>query len=78
LNKTWDELKNEGSGHYKSGTTEPIDLYKAGDMFQDFATGNIIKYAFRSRREEQIDHDTLVKNMRKIIHYAELLMAESE
>lgn len=76
--KTWDDLKNEGSAHYKTGQTEPIDLYRAGDLFHDFAVGNIIKYAYRSRKQEGIDRETLVKNMTKVIHYAELIIAEKE
>jgi hypothetical protein len=76
--KTWSELKQEGSEHYKSGDVEPIDLYKAGEMFQDFALASIIKYAFRSRTEQAIDATTYRRNLTKIVHYAELLMAELE
>jgi hypothetical protein len=74
----WDELKKGGSAHYKTASTECIDLYRSGDMFHDFALASIIKYAFRSRREENIDTATLVKNLDKIIHYAELLKASVE
>ena len=74
--KTWAELKKEGSEHYKSGAVEPIDLYRAGNIFAEFALASIIKYAFRSRPEEGIDGETFKKNMGKIIHYAELLIAE--
>lgn len=73
--KAWDDLKREGSAHYKTGDVEPIDLYLSGDMFRDFALASIIKYAFRSRRAEGIDTATLEKNLNKIIHYAELLKA---
>ena len=76
--KSWDELKKEGSAHYRTGDVEPIDLYRSGDMFHDFALASIIKYAFRSRREENIDNGTFMKNMDKIIHYARLLKAEKE
>lgn len=75
--KTWDELKREGPDHYKTGTTEPIDLYRSGHMFQEFALASIIKYAFRSREEEQLDGATFIKNMDKIIHLASLLKADN-
>lgn len=75
--KSWDELKQEGSKHYKTGDVEPIDLYRSGDMFHDFALASIIKYAFRSRRSEGADRATFIKNMDKIIHYASLLKAEN-
>ena len=73
--KSWAELKQEGSGHYKTGEIEPIDLYRAGGILHDFAIGNIIKYAYRSRQGMNLDRETLEKNMEKIIHYAELVMA---
>jgi len=72
--KSWVECKQEGSAHYKTGEIEPIDLYRAGGMLRTFALASIIKYAFRSR--EVIDEETFMKNMDKIIHYAELLKAE--
>ncbi len=73
---SWDSLKNQGSSHYKTfGGTEPVDLYKSGEMFQDFALCSIIKYAFRSRREMKIDKELLLKNLDKIIDYAQKLKA---
>lgn len=75
--KSWDDLKREGSAHYKTGDVEPIDLYRAGGMFRDFALASIIKYAFRSRRAEGVDPAMLEKNLNKIIHYAELLKTAS-
>jgi hypothetical protein len=74
--KSWSELKQEGSSHYKTGEVEPIDLYRAGGMLRTFALASIIKYAFRSRPEEGIDEEKFMLNMDKIIHYAELLKAE--
>lgn len=73
--KSWSELKQDGSKHYKTNGVEPIDLYKSGDMFHDFALASIIKYAFRSRRDERADKAMIVKNLKKIIHYTELLLA---
>lgn len=73
--KSWSELKQDGSKHYKTNGVEPIDLYKSGDMFHDFALASIIKYAFRSRKGENLDNATFEKNLKKIIHYTELLLA---
>lgn len=73
--KTWSDLKQEGSAHYKTGDVEPVDLYLSGGMLHDFALASIIKYAFRSRRDEGLDEAMFMKNMDKIIHYAELLKA---
>lgn len=71
--KSWDELKAEGSAHYKTGGIEPIDLYRDLGIFRDFALCSIMKYAARNANSD----GGPVKNrdMRKIIHYAELLMA---
>ena len=72
---TWNELKSKGSEHYKTGGTEPVDLYVAGNMFHDFALCSIMKYAFRSRRERNLETDLLIKNLEKIIDYAQKLIA---
>lgn len=66
--KTWNELKQQGSAHYKTdGGVEPIDLYLSGYMFRHFALCSIIKYVFRNRNTEEP-----IKNsdMDKIIDYA--------
>ena len=73
--KTWDELKKEGSEHYQTGEIEPIDLYKSIGIFRDWAIGEICQHALRNRSSEK---EILSANdMKKIIHYAELLAAES-
>lgn len=72
LVSTWDELKKSGSNHYKTGGVEPIDLYRAGGMFRDFALCSIIKYAFRNRNPEE---PIFEKDMLKIIDYAQKLIA---
>lgn len=69
--KTWEQLKLEGSQHYKTGTTEPIDLYKSKGVFKPFALCCISKYAMRNA-----DKYLNIADMVKIIHYAELLIAE--
>ena len=77
--QNWEELKQQGSNHYKTGGVEPVDLYKAGGMFPDFALCSIIKYAFRSRCQNWVDGninmDTFHENMNKIIDYAQKLKA---
>jgi hypothetical protein len=69
--KSWEQLKLEGSQHYKTGEVEPIDLYKSKGAFKPFALCNISKYAMRN-----VNHDTSINDMVKIIHYAELVIAE--
>jgi len=71
--KKWEELKKQGSTHYKTdGGVEPIDLYAAGGMFKHFALCSIIKYAFRARVH------TNIKDLHKIIDYAQKLIAYEE
>lgn len=77
--KTWDELKQEGSNHYKSGKTEPIDLYRDAkphtslSAFAVKALTDNIKYAYRMLTTKGVNESDCLK-MR---HYTELLMAES-
>jgi hypothetical protein len=76
--KTWKELKEKGSEHYKSGrvqSTEPIDLIRSGDMLRDKALSDIIKYAYRNRRA--VRKKVNPSDMEKIVHYAELIMADA-
>jgi len=70
--KTWEEIKGSGSDHYKQkGEVEPIDLYKSMGILQNFAIASIIKYASRNTMYRYVK----VKDMDKIIHYAEMLKA---
>jgi hypothetical protein len=73
--KTWDELKAQGSGHYKSGGIEPIDLYRDAGAFRDFALCSIIKYAFRNISHGPDANPVRRNDMEKIKHYADLLSA---
>jgi len=75
MEKTWDELKLEGSKHYRSDAIQPIDLYKSIGIFRDWAITEICQHALRNRSSQKSSVD--VDDMRKIIHYAALLMAES-
>lgn len=72
-NDAWEALKKEGSGHYKTGKIEPIDLYRSLGAFRHFAICSIIKYAARNVNAENPISE---KDMGKVIHYAKLLMAE--
>jgi hypothetical protein len=72
---TWDELKKRGSEHYKTGATEPIDLYRSMGVIVPFALTSIIKYASRNLA---IGCMVNPKDMDKIIHYAELMKSLTE
>jgi len=64
-----------GSDHYKTGSVEPIDLYKSGGMFQDYALTSIIKYAFRNRKDlHRTDYDKIILDMTKIKDLADKLI----
>ncbi len=74
----WQELKKRGSEHYKKNPDiiEPIDLFKAGGMLRDGALTSIIRYAYRNRRE--LGRPINPKDMDKIGHYVEMLLALQE
>jgi hypothetical protein len=75
MNKTWEELKGQGSLHYRTGGVQPIDLYRDLGIFRDFAIGSIIKYAARNVACGPDAPPAKERDMRKIIHYAELIIA---
>lgn len=73
--KTWDEIKSGGSEHYKNGGIEPIDLYRSIGILRSFAIASICKYAVRNAGNGlPTDNPVKVKDMEKIIHYANILM----
>lgn len=74
----WSDLKRKGSGHYKATGVEPIDLLKAGGILHGFAIGSIIKYAFRNRIVPGKPDIVSIPDMKKIIHYAEMLISVEE
>ena len=74
----WENIKQDGSGHYKNRNVEPIDLYKEGDMLVSFALCSIIKYAFRSRPELHRADKLTLSDMDKTIHYANMVKCISE
>ena len=75
--KTWEELKLQGSQHYKTGKTEPIDLYRSvvphGTLsaFAVKALTDNIKYSYR-----MLTQGVNLKDTAKVRHYTELLEAE--
>lgn len=71
--RTWKELKNEGSEHYQCGNVQPIDLYREKGTFTPWALTEIAQHAIRNMGNVRQD---FVRDMEKIIHYAELLIAE--
>lgn len=70
----WQEIKRDGSPHYKAGFIEPIDLMRDIPPHQSLtvlmvkALGDIIKYAYRMlvKGANESDCD-------KIIHYARMV-----
>lgn len=76
-NLEWDELKQSGSAHYHTdGGIQPIDLYKSMGILRSFAIASIIKYAARNAGNGlPEDNPISKKDMQKIKHYADLLIA---
>jgi len=71
---TWDEVKQKGSRHYKTGRVEPIDLFKhtkpdASLTALDIkALTDCIKYAYR-----MLTTGVNFSDCDKIIHYIEMI-----
>lgn len=72
---TWKDIKKDGQPAFKTGEVEPIDLYKAGNILHDGLVWNMIKLAYRSRRELNISLEDMVHNMTEVIHYANIMLA---
>ena len=58
--------KQVGGEHYKNLKIHPVDYIYQNNL--DFLEGNIIKYVTRHRQKGQS------KDIRKVIHYAELIL----
>jgi len=77
--RNWEEIKLDGSDHYKGSRIEPIDFYKDIPYKKDlsalqvFALCNVIKYAYRLLTKGVNEKDLI-----KIIHYAEIAGAATE
>lgn len=79
MSSKWEELKQGGSTHYKTGKVEPIDLYKSItphpslSALSVFALCNIIKYAFR-----QLTRGYKREDCDKIRHYASMIQIDND
>ena len=58
--------KQVGGTHYKKYKIQPVEFAQANEL--NYCESNIIKYAVRHRDKNKAD------DVRKIIHYAELLL----
>jgi hypothetical protein len=67
----WEKIKQKGSVHYKTKDAEPIDLMKAGNILHDWCIGNLIKRAFRNRKEIGLN----IRDIDKMAHEVEMLRA---
>jgi hypothetical protein len=59
-----------GGGHYKSMKIQPIEFVLANEL--GFCEGNIIKYTCRYKQKGGVE------DLKKVIHYAQLLIAQLE
>lgn len=72
----WEEIKAKGSSHYKSGGTEPIDLYRSIKPHPSLTALDVkaltdnIKYSYRMLTRGANESDC-----NKIIHYTEMVKA---
>lgn len=70
----WEELKKDGSAHYKTGGVEPLDLYRSMGILRPFCIASIIKYAARNAGTgKPEDNPVSNKDCDKMIHYAKIL-----
>lgn len=74
----WESLKRKGSKHYQNAGkgSQTLDILKDTHTLEVFALGSILKYAHRGltgRTSEQ-----LISDMKKTIHYAEMIIFVEE
>lgn len=75
---TWEECKQVGSEHYKTGQTEPIDLYESCTLhpslnaLQVKALTDNIKYSYR-----MLTQGINKKDAGKVIHYMILALVSA-
>jgi hypothetical protein len=62
--------KQIGGDHYKTLKVQPIEFILANEL--GFCEGNIIKYTCRYKQKGG------VQDLKKVIHYAELLISQLE
>lgn len=59
-----------GGSHYKSMKIQPVEFILANEL--GFCEGNIVKYTCRYKQKGGVE------DLKKVIHYAELLIAKLE
>lgn len=59
-----------GGGHYKSMAIQPVEFILANRL--GFCEGNIVKYTCRYKQKGGVE------DLKKVIHYAQLLIAQLE
>jgi len=62
--------KQVGGTHYKDMRIQPIEFILANEL--GFCEGNIVKYVCRYKQKNG------VQDLKKVIHYAELLISQIE
>lgn len=62
--------KQVGGTHYKDMAIQPVEFIIANGL--GFCEGNIIKYTCRYKQKNGVE------DLRKVIHYAEMLIASLE
>jgi len=67
LNKEQPLKKQVGGEHYRNCKIQPVEYIYANKL--DFLEGNIVKYITRHRTKSEG-----VKDIKKVIHYAELIL----
>jgi len=69
----WEDIKKDGSGHYRLGETQPIDLYKtmAPDAFRHWIMLEIVQHILRNIT---VPGNNYFNDLSKIRHYVEMLM----
>jgi len=66
FNKTKPSDKQIGGNHYKDCAIQPVDYIVKNNL--DFLEGNVVKYITRHKTKNGIE------DIRKVIHYAELIL----
>lgn len=71
--KTWEEIKEMGQKHYKTGGVEQIDLFKADGSLHDWCINEIRAKAARNIKSRHTEFAKFIEDMDEIIHSAEML-----
>ena len=71
---TWNEIKQFGSKHYKTGELEMIDLYKSEGTLHDWVINEARHHLARNLSKlNTLGTDKCIEDMDKVIHYAEMI-----